>query len=93
MLGDLEPEQPVRPLMDRWRDGPPNDGGRTRLIGLEVRLRDPFGCQEEVKMIPLDIEIRGTSNATLQFEFGPCTLHTSVGDVNIPAVRIPASGF
>jgi hypothetical protein len=79
--------------MARHANGYVQDGGRTRLIGLEIRLRNAFGAQEEVQMIPLDIELPNTCNAALTWQFGPCTLHTSTGDVNVPAVSIPASGF
>lgn len=82
-----------RPLFNRHARGTVNDGGRIRLIGLEIRITDPFGMREEVMMVPLNIEIIGTANAGMQHHFGNCTLHTSVGDVNIPSVPIPASGF
>lgn len=74
-------------------DDPGPQGGHIRLIGLELRLRNPYGTQEEVQMIPLDIELPGTSNAAMTWQFGPMTLHTTVGDVNIPPVNIPASGM
>jgi hypothetical protein len=80
-----------RPLIGRKREY--DDTGLVRLIGLELRLRDPFGMQEEIQMIPLAIELPHTSNAACIWEFGPCTLHTSVGDINIPPVRILASGL
>ena len=79
--------------MGRHSKGYVSDGGKIRLIGLELRIRDPFGALEEVQMIPLEIELPNTANAAMSWEFGNCTLHTSVGDVNIPAVRIPASGW
>lgn len=81
------------PLMGRHSKGYVADGGKVRLIGLELRIRDPFGSQEEIQMVPLEIELPNTCNASMMWEFGPCTLHTSVGDVNIPAVRLLASGM
>lgn len=71
----------------------PKDSGLLRLIGLELRLADPFGMTEEVELIPLNWEIRACANATRQWRFGNHTLHTSVGDVNIPPVTLPYSGF
>lgn len=82
-----------RPLMARSNDERMAHGGMVRLIGLELRIRDPFGCQEEIQMVPLNIELPRTSNASLPWEFGPMTLHTSVGDVTIMAVKIPPSGM
>ena len=82
-----------RPLMMREQTERQVDGGKTRLIGLELRMRDPFGSQEEIQMVPLNIELVRTGNAGMMWEFGPLTLHTTAGDVNIPAVRIPPSGY
>lgn len=81
-----------RPLMFRSQEDR-MQGGKTRLIGLELRMRDPFGMQEEVMMVPLNIELTGTSNAGMPYQFGPHTLHTSVGDVTIQPVNIPPSGL
>lgn len=66
--------------------------GIVRLIGLELRIdmRYQGGMVEEVQMIPLDIEIDGMANAVNTVYFGPLTLHTSHGDVNIPQVPLPA---
>lgn len=82
-----------RPLMSRpWQERQA-DGGIVRLIGLELRMRDPMGQQEEVQMIPLNIEVPNAGNAAYQWQFGPHTLHTSVGDINIQAVQLIPSGL
>jgi hypothetical protein len=69
------------------------DGGRVRLIGLEIRIEDPFGFKEEVLMVPLNIELMRMGNASMTHYFGNCTLHTSVGDIDIPKVAIRPSGL
>lgn len=71
----------------------PENHGKLRLIGLELRLTSPEGMREELEMIALEWELLGTCNAAYAWEFGPHTLHTSIGDVAIPSVRLPASGF
>lgn len=82
-----------RPLMMRDPNERMQHGCMNRLIGLELRMRDPFGCQEEIMMVPLNIEIMNTGNASMLWEFGPNTLHTSAGDINIPSVQIRACGL
>lgn len=71
----------------------PENSGKIRLIGLELRLTSPDGYREEIQMIALDIELIGCNNAAYTWEFGPNTLHTSVGDIAIPQVRLPTSAL
>lgn len=83
----------LRPLLGRTREERYEEGSITRLIGLELRIQDPMGCTEELMMIPLNIEIPKTGQMGYQWSFGPHTLHTSAGDVNLGQVGIPSNGL
>jgi hypothetical protein len=72
--------------MDRNEDGLRIE---SRIIGIELRLRDPFGGQEEIAMIPCDVRFKPSFNAVMENQLS-MTIHTSGGDLNPPLIRIPA---
>jgi hypothetical protein len=60
-----------------------NDPMPAKVIGFEIRVRSAMGNQEEVQMIPLDIEL--PTHPHMHWTM-PCTLHTSRGDVSVDIV-------
>lgn len=70
-------------MMDQ-RVGGGEQEGRTKLIGLELRVVLPDGRQEEIAVFPLDVDV--PSRAPYNY-YDSCqwnvTLHTSKGDDTI----------
>jgi hypothetical protein len=61
----------MRPLLTSLY---PEDSGKLRLIGLELRIVSPEGMREELKMVELEVELLGCSNAAYAWEFGPSAM-------------------
>lgn len=55
-----------------------------RLIGVEIRLRDSRGGQEELALIPADVRIPARREAWNNNRRLNLTIHTSHGDLNCP---------
>lgn len=63
--------------------GKGKETGDIRIIGVELKFRNPMGGGEELLMFSTNIVVpqseRGYPNAPLHF---PITIHTSRGDIN-----------
>lgn len=62
------------------------------IIGVELRLREANGFQEEIGMLGCHIEIPASVNTSYSYSING-TIHTTVGDINFgnqEILRIPA---
>jgi hypothetical protein len=74
------PEAPVAFGDMIRREGPHLLMDQIRIIGIEIKLRNFDGRQEELALLPCNLVIPNPhQNRHLRFEM-PLTMHTTVGD-------------